>query len=200
MIDTQTMGIRKVYKILRDKYFPMPDYDFSQSNQVRVTVYGKILDENYSRVLHDHPEFDLTTVYLIDRVQKHEQLTKEEVKYLRRLGVIEGKMPYIYVSANVAESLNQKEQYITNKGFEDEAYRKWIVNYLEAYGKGKKQDFIKLLENKLPDTMDDKQKSVKVRNLLQAMQRSGIITTDSSNKRRSNWVLVKTDNLDNQGQ
>lgn len=144
MIDTQTMGIRKVYKILRDKYFPMPDYDFSENNQVRVTIYGKILDENYTRVLHDHPEFDLTTVYLIDRVQKHAPLNKDEVKYLRRLKVVEGKMPYIYVSAKVAESLDQKEQYIVNKGFEDEAYKKWIVNYLETYKKGKRQDFIKL--------------------------------------------------------
>ena len=34
MIDTQTMGIRRVYKILKERYFPMPDYDFSESRCV----------------------------------------------------------------------------------------------------------------------------------------------------------------------
>ncbi|MCD8370055.1 MAG: transcriptional regulator, partial [Clostridiales bacterium] len=183
-----------VYKILRDKYFPMPDYDFSESNQVRVTIYGKILDENYTRVLHDHPEFDLTTVYLIDRVQKHAPLSKDEVKHLRRLKVIEGKVPYIYVSAKVAESLDQKEQYILNKGFDDEAYRKWIIDYLETYKRGNRQNFIKMLNNKLPDTMTEQQKISKVKNLLYSMKKDGIIITDSSNRRSANWILVKDDN------
>ncbi|MCD8198481.1 MAG: hypothetical protein LUE24_15200 [Lachnospiraceae bacterium] len=145
-------------------------------------------------MLHDHPEFDLTTVHLIDRVQKHAPLNKDEVKYLRRLKVVEGKMPYIYVSAKVAESLDQKEQYIVNKGFEDEAYKKWIVNYLETYKKGKRQDFIKLLDNKLPDTMNEEQKVWKVKNLLHSLKRDGIITTDSPNRRLANWILVKDDN------
>lgn len=39
MIDTDSMGIRKVYKIQKDRFSPMPDYDFSVSNQVAVTVY-----------------------------------------------------------------------------------------------------------------------------------------------------------------
>ena len=38
MIDTATMGIRRVYEILRNKYFPMPDYECDKE-QVKVTVY-----------------------------------------------------------------------------------------------------------------------------------------------------------------
>ena len=45
MIDTQTMGIRKVFRIQQEKFFPLPDYDFSVSRQVCVTVYGKVIDE-----------------------------------------------------------------------------------------------------------------------------------------------------------
>ena len=190
MIDTQTMGIRKVYKILRDKYFPMPDYDLDTANEVRVTIYGKVLDESYTRVLHDHPEFDLTTIYLIDRVQKHKHLETEEVRYLRKLKVIEGKMPYIYVSANVAKSMEQKAQYIRNKGFDDEAYKKWIISYLETYGKGQKKDFIELLKDKLPDTMSERQKETKVKNLLYLMGKDGIITMDSQNHIKGYWILT----------
>lgn len=191
MIDTQTMGIRKVFRIQQEKFFPLPDYDFSVARQVGVTVYGKVLDENYSRVLFENPDFDLSTVYLIDRVQKHAPISKEANKELRRLGVIEGKAPNIYVSAKVAESTDTKAQYVKNKGFDDEYYKRLIISYLETYERGKKQDFIELLADKLPDAMNEKQKKSKVRNLLGGLKNEGRITTDSDNKRLANWVLHK---------
>lgn len=191
MIDTQSMGIRKVFRIQQEKFFPLPEYELSTANQVNVLVLGKVIDENYSRVLHDNPDFDIETVYLIDRVQKHKPISKEAVKYLRKMGIIEGKMPNIYISAEVAESIDDKAQYIKNKGFDDEAYCKWIINYLETYQKATKQEFIDLLKKKLPDSLDEKQKGDKIRNLLQKMKREGIIKTDSSNRRLANWVLVK---------
>ncbi len=191
MIDTQTTGIRRAFRIQKDKYFPLPDYDFSRKNQVVVKIYGKILDENYTFALFENPNFDLTTVYLIDCVQKHKSIDKDAVKYLRKLGIIEGRIPNIYISAKIAESIDEKTQYVKNKGFEEDAYRKWVVSYLETYKTGKKQDFITLLKDKLPDTLDDKQKESRVRNLLKKMKKDGIITTDSDNKRLANWVLVK---------
>lgn len=189
MIDTQAMGIRRVFRIQQEKFFPLPDYDFSVPRQISVTVYGKVLDENYSRVLFENPDFDLSTVYLIDRVQKHAPISKEAIKELRRLGVIEGKAPNIYVSAKVAESTDTKAQYVKNKGFDDEYYKKLIISYIETYEKGKKKDFIELLADKLPDTMDEKQKNSKVRNLLGSLKNEGRITTDSENKRLANWIL-----------
>lgn len=191
MIDTQAMGIRRVFRIQQEKFFPLPDYDFSVTRQISVTVYGKVLDENYSRVLFENPDFDLSTVYLIDRVQKHAPIPKEAIKELRRLGVIEGKAPNIYVSAKVAESTDTKAQYVKNKGFDDEYYKKLIVSYLETYEKGQKKDFVELLADKLPDTMNDKQKSYKVQNLIKRLRTDGVITTDSDNKRLANWILCK---------
>lgn len=192
MIDTQTMGIRRVFRIQQEKYFPLPDYDFNVQRQVRVTVYGKVLDENYSKVLFRNPDFDLTTVYLMDRVQKHEVISKDALKYLRRLRVVEGKMPNIYISASLAANEEEKAQYVKNRGFNEEAYKKWIINYLETYGTGKKKDFLILLKDKLPDTMNDKQKLVKVQNLLQTLRKDGVIALDSDNLRTGNWVLVKS--------
>ena len=191
LIDTQTTGIRRAFRIQKEKYFPLPDYDFSRGNQVVVKVYGKILDENYTHVLFENPDFDLATVYLIDCVQKHKTIDKQDISHLRKLSVIEGKMPNIYVSAKIAESIDEKAQYVKNKGFDEDAYRKWVISYPETYKLGKKQDFIKLLKDKLPDSLDEKQKESKVRNLLKKMKKEGIITTDSENKRLANWVLVK---------
>ena len=93
MIDTATSGIKKVYRIQRQKYFPMPDYDLSDVNMVSVTVYGKTIDEHYTYILYEHPELDLETVYLIDQVQKGNgsKLSKEEIAYLRKYKLVEGR-------------------------------------------------------------------------------------------------------------
>lgn len=191
LIDTQTMGIRKVFKIQREKFFPLPDYVFTEDGKVSVTVYGKTLNENYSRVLFDHPDFDLTTVFLIDKVQKHAPIPGDAIKHLRRLGVIEGRAPNIYISADVAESMDKKAQYVKNKGFDDEVYKGWILQFLKTYGKGKKRDFMTLLEDSLPASLDPKQKEYKVRNLLATLKREGKIELDSPNKRLANWVMKK---------
>lgn len=191
MIDTQTMGIRKVFRIQQEKYFPLPDYEFPANNQVNVTVHGKVIDDNYSRVLFDNPNLEIETVFLIDSVQKHKGITREAIKHLKKLGVIEGKTPNIYLSAKIAESIDKKAQYIKNKAFDEDSYRKWIINYLKTYEKAKKQDFIQLLQEKLPDLLTEKQKEARIKYLLQKMKQEGVITTDSENKRLANWILVK---------
>lgn len=191
MIDSQSIGIRRVFRIQRDRYFPLPDYDLSNRQQVKVCVYGKVLDENYSQILFANPDFDLETVFLIDCVQKRIKIDKEAVKHLRKLKVIEGKSPNIFLSASVSETIGEQSQYVKNKAFNDQYYRDLIVKYLEQYGSAKKRDVRELLWDKLPEVMDDKQKESKVKNLLAQMRRMGIITTDSGNQQKSSWILVK---------
>lgn len=190
MIDTQSMGIRKVFRIQQEKYFPLPDYDLSKTNQVGVTVLGKTIDETYTRVLYENPNFDLQTVFWIDQVQKHKSISTKTINYLRKLGIIEGKKPNIYLSSKIAEIIDDKAQYIKNKGFDEEAYRQWIINYLKTYKEATKQDFVNLLSDKLPDSLDDIKKRAKVKNLLQKMKKEGAITVDSSNKRLAVWRLT----------
>ena len=189
MIDTQTMGIRRVFKIQQERYFPLPDYDLSVPGQVGVVVYGKILDENYSRVLFDNPDFDLTTVYLIDLVQKHKQISKEAVQYLRKIGVVEGKLPNIYISASVAKVIDEKAQYIKNKGFDDEYYKDMIIDFIKKFGKANKNDIRNLLLDKLSNILTQEQKENKIKNILSSLKNSGTIVRDSNNNQKSNWIL-----------
>ena len=193
MIDTQSMGIRKVYKIQQEKYFPMPDYNLSVGNQVGVTVYGKVLDENYTKLLFEHSEFDIQTVFLIDQVQKHHTIANEQVKYLRKLQVIEGRMPNIYLSADIAKTLEKKEQYVKNKGFDDEYYRDLIIKYLKEYKNGTKENFKTLLIDKLPESLNEKQKENKIRNLLYSLRRRGVIECKGKYSRYASWVLMDQD-------
>lgn len=189
MIDTASMGIRKVFRIQKDKYFPMPDYDISNS-QVAVTVYGKTLDEKYTRILFEKDKLDLKTVYLLDRVQKHYPLSQEDVDFLRKYKLVEGRKNHLYLSEDLSNALNEKSIYIKNKAFNDQYYRDLIVGYLKKFKKAKKKDIKELLWNKLSNVLNDKQKNCKVTSLLMSLRNKGIIKTDSDNKQNSYWVLT----------
>ena len=191
MIDTATSGIKKVYRIQKDKFFPMPDYDLSNGNQVRVKIYGKILDERYTYILFNHPELDLETVYLLDQVQKGNgsQLSKDAVQYLRKHNLVEGRVNNLYLSAGVSQAIDDEASYIKNKAFDDQYYKDLIVKYLKQYGKAKKKDIRNLLWDKLPDVLSDKQKEYKIGNLLASLKKQEVIYPDSSNQQRASWIL-----------
>lgn len=189
MIDTATMGIRKVFEILRRKYFPMPDYE-TDHYQVKVTVYGKIMDINYTRLLFDNPDIDLNIVFLMDTVQKGANITVDECKQLRKMGLIEGKMPNLFLSSGVAKMLDEKERYIKNKAFDDQYYKDLIIEYLKKFGKANRSNIRELLMDKLPNVLNEKQKEFKIGNLLASLKREGKIITDSTNHQIANWTLV----------
>ena len=191
MIDTATSGIKKVYRIQKDKFFPMPDYDLSNGNQVRVKIYGKILDERYTYILFNHPELDLETVYLLDQVQKGNgsQLSKDAVQYLRKHNLVEGRVNNLYLSAGVSQAIDDEASYIKNKAFDDQYYKDLIVKYLKQYGKAKKKDIRNLLWDKLPDVLSDKQKEYKIGNLLASLKKQEVIYPDSTNQQRASWIL-----------
>ena len=191
MIDTVAMGIRKIFKIQQERLFPMPDYFFRKPDEVVVRVYGKTLDENYMRILYDYPEFDIETVYLLDCVQKKQQLKREQYKHLRSLGVIEGKTPNIYVSLNIAEIIDERAQYTRNKAMDDKYYMDMIVNYLQQFGSGTKSDFYELLQDKLSDVLSSKQKDTKVRSLIRSLRKKELIERTSENKRTGAWRLTQ---------
>lgn len=192
MIDTATSGIKRVFRIQKEKYFPMPDYDLHSANQVAVTVYGKILNEQYTYMLYEHPELDLETVFLLDQVQKGhgDKLSKEAISYLRKHKLVEGRVNSLYLSAEVSKTIDAGADYIKNRAFDDQYYKDLIINYLKQYGKAQKKDFRILLMDKLPDSLSENQKEYKIGNLLAALKRQGKIRTDSSNQQVSFWILA----------
>lgn len=193
MIDTATSGIKKVFRIQKNKYFPMPDYDLTDEKQVSVTIYGKILNEQYTYMLFKHPELDLEAVYLLDQVQKGhgKKLPKKAIQYLRKHKLVEGRVNNLYVSAEVAQSAKDEVQYIKNKAFDDQYYRDMILGYLENFGKAQRKDIRKLLWDKLPDVLSDTQKERKILTLLTRLKQQGKIERDSENRKTSHWILKR---------
>ncbi len=190
MIDTATSGIKKVFRIQKEKFFPMPDYDLMTANQVSVTVYGKILDERYTYILFKRPELDLETVFLLDQVQKGygQKLSKEAISLLRKHHLVEGRASSLYLSADVSKSIDASADYIKNKAFNDQYYKDLIVEYLKQYGRARKADFRELLIDKLPDSLSDNQKESKIGNLLTSLRTQEVIKTDPGN--RLYWILT----------
>ena len=188
MIDTNSMGIPRIYKIQRDKCFPLPTYDLSVVDRVKVTIYGKILDNNYTQLLHSDTELDMGTIFLLDKIQKREIITKDNFKLLRKRGLVEGRYPNIYVSFKIADIVGQRVEYVRNKGLDDDICKQLIKKALEKMGQASKQELMDILDRALPNVLTDKQKSRKVSNLLQSMKNENIVKVEGKT-RHSKWSL-----------
>ena len=178
MIDTNSMGIPMIYRIQKDKCFPLPSYDLNTPNRVSVTIYGKILDKNYTQLLHSNSDsLDLNTVFLLDQVQKRKTISKENYKRLKLGNLVEGRYPNIYVSFKIAEAVGDKAGYIRKKGLDEEVCKQLIISTLKM-GPAKKADLYDVLKDALPDILSPEKKSKKLSNLLQKMKKEGIIDVE----------------------
>ena len=135
MIDTETTGIRRVFHIQREKFFPLPDYDITSKERVEVSIYGKEINEQFTYLLHDNEDLNLVTVFLLDQVQKGKPISKEAAAHLRKHKLVEGRVNNLYLAAPLAKTEEDKVQYIKNKAFDDKYYQDMIVNYLREFGR-----------------------------------------------------------------
>ena len=68
MIDTIGSGIKRMFRVQRDRNFPMPDYDLDEEGVVRVTIPGRVIDERYTRMLIERKDLTLMDVIALDKV------------------------------------------------------------------------------------------------------------------------------------
>lgn len=190
MIDTMGYGIYSMHTRQAKRYLPMPDYDFSEAKAVRMTIYGRVVDPAYSRLLMQKTNLPLADVLSLDRVQKGLLLPDDKIKHLRRAGLIEGRKPNLHVSATVASATDKKADYIRTRAMDDDHYAKLIMDYLKKFGKASRKEIDNLLFNKLSDALDNSQKYRKISNLLTNMRRSGRIYNAGSRK-VPEWMLAE---------
>lgn len=180
MIDTIGSGIRRMFKYQRDRFFPLPSYDLSDE-QVKVEIFGKVLDINYARILAENTSLSLEDIVLLDNVQKKKKIEQAAVNRLRKLGYIEGRYPNIYISASLAEKTNSVADYVNKKGLETKFYENLILDYLKVRSASRKE-LETFLTPKLSEMLTDKQKKKKVENLLHRMSLKGLIVSSSKTK------------------
>jgi len=190
MIDTMGYGIHSIYKGQARRYFPLPDYDLSQPNAVKLTLYGGVVDPAYSRLLIQKTDLPLADVLALDRVQKKLPIPDEAATRLRKAGLIEGRKPHYFVSALVAAATASKADYIRTRAQDDAFYAKLLTDYLAQYGEATRAEINKLLLDKLSDALDEEQKDNKITNLLSNLRRAGRIQNTGS-RARPIWKLAE---------
>ncbi len=188
MVDTEGGGIKKLYEQQKKRFFPMPEYDTS-NGKVTVGIEGKVIDEQFARILVSVPELSMSDLILLDKVQKQKRLTDEEVKYLRKKKFIEGRKNNLFLSKNITRSAGNvglKSTYVKNKSFDDEYFRRLIVQYIQKFGSASRAEIVMLLKEKLSDALTDTQKENKITNLLSYLRIHNVIKTNGKKR----WVLV----------
>lgn len=177
MMDTIGSGIKKMYQIQSKRFFPLPDYDLSRE-RVGVKFTGKVLDQEYAKQLATVDNLTLHDIIALDKVQKGQAITDEEADALRKKSLIEGRKNSYIIAAEVAKHTEQQAEYMQMRGLDDMHYQSLIIEYLKTFERGKLAHFDKMLANKLPQILDDKQRKNKVRNLLQKMRREGLVVSE----------------------
>lgn len=184
MIDAIGSGIKRMFNIQRKKFFPMPEYEFA-GNKVKLSIIGKVVDINYARKIASMPDLGLIDIMALDKVAKGKKLSEAEIRELKGKGLVEGRKPNFHISATVAKATGEKADYIKKRGIDDEYCQKIIADYLVKFGEGKREDFEKVLLEKLPDVLTLDQKRDKIKNILQKMKREGKIKLG----KKRQWVL-----------
>ena len=172
MIETQGGGIKKMFNFQKQRFFPLPDFDF-EDNKVKVTIIGKILDENFARILIKNAELKLEEIILLDKVQKKKEVSETEFKHLKKYKYIEGRKPNIYLSHDIVVSVNNEElkrEYLENRSFDDSHFKEMILEYLKKWGKCKRDKIDNLIVPKLSAVLNENQKKKKVSNFLLALK------------------------------
>ena len=190
MIDTIGSGIKRMFSIQKQRFFPMPDYEF-EDQRVVVTIHGKILNERYTKLLASNPDISLIDVIYLDKVAKNHTIDDSSIKELRAKGLIEGRKPNLYISAKVAQSIGEKAQYSKNKAFDKQYYLDLILKSIQEHTSMTRAEIDSLLWNKLPEYMSDKQKKTKINNLINELSNKLKKICNKSSKTSPVWQLCQ---------
>jgi len=189
MIDTMGYGIHGMFEGQAKRFFPLPDYDLSDPGSVKMTLYGKIVDPAYSRLLIQKTGLSLPDIQALDRIQKRLPVDMDTIARLRRAKLIEGKKPNYHISAAIAELTGNKAAYIRTRAQDDTFYAQLILDYLAKFGGASRREINELLKSKLSDSLNERQKESKINNLLSNMRIDGKIRNTSSRK-ASRWEVA----------
>lgn len=189
MVETEGGGIRKLFVQQKKRFFPMPEYDLT-GGKVKCEIEGRVLDENFAKILVSNPSLSLSQIILLDKVQKHEQISEDATTMLRKNGFIEGRKPNFYLSAKIVKGskhVGLKSSYVKNRGFDDDYFKRLIIEFIRQFEKASRKEIDELLLGKLPEALQEEQKFDKITNLLASLRRARKIKVGEERK----WILVK---------
>ena len=189
LIDHMGNGIHRMVQDQMRRFLPLPDYDLSDPEEVKLTIHGAVIDESYSHLLMVRTDLPLEDVLALDRVQKGLRISGTANARLRKARLIEGRGHGVRVSATVAAAIGRKADYIRTRAQDDAHYARLVVDYLSEYEGASRKEIDELLGKYLPEVLTEKQQRSKVTNLLTRMRTQGLIH-NTGTQQKPRWELV----------
>jgi len=178
MIDIIGSGIKKMFKIQRERFFPMPTYNISDEQHTEVIIHGELINENYSRQLKKHIELTLDEVIALDKVQKRLPVNDAEVQRLRDLKLVAGQASELQVVGNY-----------TKISYKD--YKQMILSLITQNGSATRDDIVNLIMPTLTPDEPIEKRLRKITNLVARLSKQEKFIKNTSNTDKYPvWKLV----------
>lgn len=188
MIDTIGSGIKRMFVNQRKRFFPMPDYAITE-NEVCVTIYGKVINDKYVKLLKEDGNLSLVHIMALDKVQKHQPIDDKTAIILKSMHLIDGRKGKYFLSEHVASETGDMVEFVQNKAFNRKYYIDLVYELIKKQNaKGTtRREIDSLIIPKLSQVLNDDQKRNFVRNMLYQMGVEGMIVS----KERRYYVKTK---------
>ena len=181
MIDTIGSGIKRIFTIQKDRFFPLPAYNISDENKTEVTIHGELINENYSRQLFLHPELSLDDVIALDKVQKKMESTENEVARLLELKLVAGVASDLQI-LGIYPKISYNE------------YKEMVLNLIKSKGSATRVEIENLIMPTLSPEIPLAKRQKKISNILLKLSTAdGKIKNISSSVKYSVWELTGRD-------
>ena len=166
------------------------EYDFS-NQEVVMTLWGKILDPRYTRLLIRETMLPLNEIILLDKLQKNKRIPKRDAERLRKRKLIEGRFPNVFPTSEIALKGDKIEEYLEIKGLDDHFYMQKILEFLCLKECASRKEIDHFIHRQLPQHLDEGQKQNKIKNLLSVtMSRRFGWIKNIGGRGNSCWVLT----------
>ena len=180
MIDTVGSGIKKMFTIQKDRFFPLPTFDISDENRTEVTIHGELISPNYSRLLFKRPELSLDVVIALDKIQKKQPVSETETERLRDLNLVAGTGPELQVAGNYAKI-----------SYRD--YKQMILDMLRQNDSATREDIANLIMPTLSPDIPVEKRQKKISNIIVELStKDRKIINISKSIKSPLWALSKT--------
>ena len=188
MIDHLGYGIERMNRSQASRYLPLPDYDLDNPGEVKLTIYGRVVDEGYTKLLMQSSSLPFEDVLALDRVQKGRPISDAAIRRLRSKKLVEGRRPHLRVAASVAKATGTQANYLQARGQSDEYCRALITDYLRRQGLASRPQIDSVVFPALSIELTEEQKRNKVKNLLAQLSRDHEIKYEPKGENRG-WSL-----------
>ena len=161
----------------------------NDKRSVGVTIYGKVIDENYTNLLKSDTFLSLKECVWLDAVQKNSPITKDALQYLKSKGLIEKRGTKYTISLKVAQMTHQIGRYTKEQGLAYDALVKLALQLAHNAGPSgfKRKDAYETLQHSLPAGSPES-KMRYIGRLLVRMKDNGQLITLPSGKA---WIITE---------